>query len=118
MANYDNTNSGALYGIQDDNPHTVIRQGKVNIDGEDRRIIAVKRNNRNGEAILALYTEIGTLKKSTDKRSEKSPDAWGRIEHLETIGAKKLSAWNKVSAAQNEYISLAVKDLTFRFEVH
>ena len=111
MSKYDETNSGALFNIPTDNPHTVIRQGNVNIDGDQRRIIAVKRNNRNGEPITALYTEIGTLKKSEDKRTEKSPDAWGRIEHLAVAGARKLSAWNKISSNNNAYISLAVNPI-------
>lgn len=61
MADYDNTNSGALYPMRDH--YEVIRQGAVNMDGTDHRIIAVKRNNKEGQPIIELYRAIGTIKK-------------------------------------------------------
>jgi len=111
MTNYDNSNSGALF--QNNEGWTIIQQGKINIEGEDKRIIGVKRNNKEGQPIVELYTSIGTLKQNADKREDSNdPDAKGVIEHLKPSGAKRISAWKKTSNAGNSFTSLACQDFT------
>ena len=60
MNGRDDTNSGILFNNSDD--WKIIQQGKLNIDGQDHRIIGVKRLNKEGTPIVELYRAIGTLK--------------------------------------------------------
>ena len=50
---YDNTNKGALWKIKDD--YKVIMNGNINMEGHDRRVIAVSRKNAQGEPTISLY---------------------------------------------------------------
>jgi hypothetical protein len=111
MTTYDDSNSGALFVNNEKWP--VVQQGKINIDGQEKRIIGVKRNNKEGQPIIELYTAIGTLKQNTDKREDSNdPDAKGVIENLTSSGAKRISAWKKVSKAGNNFTSLACQDFS------
>ena len=49
----DNTNSGILFANNDN--WQIIQQGKLNLKGDEQRIIGVKRKNKNGEYIIELY---------------------------------------------------------------
>tara|TARA_R100000988_G_scaffold72725_2_gene37818 strand:- start:1334 stop:1726 length:393 start_codon:yes stop_codon:yes gene_type:complete len=109
MAEYDNTNSGALYSMRDH--YEVVRQGKINIDGTDQRVIAVKRNNKAGEPIVELYRSIGTIKRNENKTQDKHPDSRGMIESLSQDSVKSIAAWKKVSKAGNEFISVAISEI-------
>jgi hypothetical protein len=94
----DNTNSGILYKNTDD--WQIIQQGKLNIDGEDHRIIGVKRKNKDGEPMVELYRAIGTLKANADKQGEKSPDAKGVVNGFglsENYGREKAEYWWNIS---------------------
>ena len=109
MADYDNTNRGSLFDLRDH--HEVIRQGKLNIDGKEHRVIAVKRNNKDGEPIIELYRAIGTIKKNENKTTDKHPDSKGMIEKISVDEIKAIAAWRKTSKNGNDYTSLSVSDL-------
>ena len=113
MSDYDNTNSGALYNNKDD--WKIIQQGKLNIDGEDQRIIGVKRLNKEGKPIIELYRAIGTLKANEDKQSEKSPDAKGVVNKISDKGAMTISAWKEKSEKGNAYTSLKLREFSNEF---
>ena len=106
----DNTNSGILYPNSDD--WKIIQQGKLNIDGEDHRIIGVKRNNKEGQPMVELYRAIGTLKANGDKQGDKSPDAKGVVNKVMDQGAMTISAWKETSEAGNSYTSLKTREFT------
>ena len=108
MTTYDNTNRGILWENKED--WKIIHDGKLNIDGEERRIIGVKRKNRDGEPIEEIFTKIGTLK-GREKRGDKSPDATGVVENLVSKNPMQISAWKKTSNDQAR-VELAVRDLT------
>ena len=107
---YDNTNSGALFPMNES--WNIIQQGKLNIDGHDHSVIAVKRKNRNGEEILDLFQSIGTLKPNEQKSKDNDPDAKGVIENVQDQGAKRIAAWKKTSEGGNAFLSLAISDFT------
>ena len=109
MADYDNTNTGRLFKNEDD--WSVIQTGKIDIDGDERRVIGIKRKNRNGDFIVEIYTAMGTLKPA-EKRNEKSPDAIGVIENLKTASAKRMFARKKTSKNNTDYVALNFADLT------
>ena len=60
MSQRDNTNSGILYKNTDD--WKIIQQGKLNIDGEEQRIIGVSRKNKDGQPMVS-FTELLALSK-------------------------------------------------------
>ena len=84
MNNKDNTNSGILFQNTDD--WKIVQQGKINLKGEDHRIIGVTRKNKDGQPIVELYRAIGTLKANDDKQGDKSPDAKGVINVISDAG--------------------------------
>ena len=55
---YDNTNRGILWDIpvSDDGKKqmTLVKQGKLNMDGQQQTIYGVVRKNRDGEFIMSL----------------------------------------------------------------
>jgi uncharacterized protein (DUF736 family) len=106
----DNTNSGILYKNTDD--WKIIQQGKLNIEGEEQRIIGVSRKNKDGQPMVELYRAIGTLKKNEDKQSEKSPNAKGVVNKIKDNGAMTISAWKETSEAGNAYTSLKVREFS------
>ena len=106
----DNTNSGILYKNSDN--WQIIQQGKLNIDGDEQRIIGVSRKNKDGQPMVELYRAIGTLKKNQDKQSEKSPNAKGVVNKIKDTGAMTISAWKETSEAGNQYTSLKVREFS------
>ena len=59
MADYDDTNSGAMFPPFDD--MNMILQGKVNVEGRDARYTTVRRETRDGREILEIYEKIGAM---------------------------------------------------------
>ena len=106
----DNTNSGILYKNSDD--WKIIQQGKLNIEGEEQRIIGVSRKNKDGQPMVELYRAIGTLKKNEDKQSDKSPNAKGVVNKIKDSGAMTISAWKEISEAGTPYTSLKVREFS------
>ena len=106
----DNTNSGILYKNTDD--WKIIQQGKLNIEGDEQRIIGVSRKNKDGQPMVELYRAIGTLKKNEDKQSDKSPNAKGVVNRVMDKGALTISAWKETSEAGNPYTSLKVREFS------
>ena len=106
----DNSNSGILYKNTDE--WEIVKQGKLNIDGEDHRIIGVSRKNKDKQPILELYRAIGTLKENKDKQSEKSPDSKGVVNKIMDSGAMTISGWKETSEAGNPYTSLKCRNFS------
>ena len=74
---FDETNTGILF--ENSEKWELAKQGKLNVDGEEQRIIGVYRKNKDKEVILDLYRSIGTLKQNKDKSTETHPDSKGVI---------------------------------------
>lgn len=110
MNNKDNTNSGILFQNTDD--WKIVQQGKINLKGEEHRIIGVTRKNKDGQPIVELYRAIGTLKANDDKQGDKSPDAKGVINVISDKGAMTISAWREKSDNGNSYTSLKTREFT------
>jgi len=109
MVDYDKTNKGILYDIQDG--YEVIKNGTLNIEGRDHRIIAVKRNNKQGSQIIELYRAIGTVKKNVNKTKETDPDTSGLVEVINVDGVKTVSCWQNISKKGTPYTSMSIRDL-------
>jgi len=110
MSNRDNTNSGILFQNTDD--WKIVQQGKLNLKGEEHRIIGVNRKNKDGQPIVEIYRAMGTLKANDDKQGDKSPDAKGVVNVISDTGAMTISAWREKSDNGNSYTSLKVREFT------
>ena len=111
---YNNTNSGVLWAIpkkkDDGKPeYNLIQQGKLNIDGNEMRIVGISRFNKDGEPMVGIYREIGTIKKNNLKSGEKDPDAKGVVNNIVDNGGFTCSAWKSVSEKNNHYVSLKIR---------
>ena len=110
---YDNTNSGVLWSIPKDNENkpemSLIQQGKLNINGNEMRIVGIKRLNKDGQEMVGLYREIGTIKENAKKFSDKDPDAKGVVNNIVDDGGFTCSAWKSVSEKNNHYVSLKIR---------
>ena len=111
---FDETNKGVLFSIpkstspdgEEKKPEwELIQQGKLNINGDQLRIIGIKRLNQKGEEIVELYRAMGTLKKA-EQINEKDPYAKGVVNALVDKGAMIISGWKEKSERGNAYISL------------
>ena len=110
---YDNTNRGALWAI-DNNPPKVVLQGKVDIKGHEKRIMAVNRTNALGENIMVLVQEIATLKPNKSE-NENAPNATGVLEVTNASGTMSLSAWKKEHDGK-QMLSLSVSEFDTQLE--
>ena len=61
---YDNTNRGALFKPRE-GEDGVSLSGSINIDGEDKRVILVKRKSQNGKVYWEMYEKIGQVFRSS-----------------------------------------------------
>ena len=67
MSDYDNTNSGALYsadnmkpiGRKDWDDLKIIRQGKVDVEGSESRMVITQSTSREGKAYFEVYQSVG-----------------------------------------------------------
>ena len=119
---YDNTNRGILWDIpvSDDGKKqmTLVKQGKLNMDGQQQTIYGVVRKNRDGEFIMSLLAEIGTIKVNPDAQPElegteqsRRPDSKGIVQNMELKGTYQLSGWKSVSNGGNPQTILKVQKL-------
>ena len=109
---FDETNKGVLFSIpttDGESEWKLIQQGKLNVNGDQLRIIGVKRLNQKGEEIVELYRAIGTLKKA-EQVNEKDPYAKGVVNALVDKGAMIISGWKEKSERGNAYVSLKLRE--------
>lgn len=67
MSDYDNTNSGALYpaehmkpiGRKDWDDLKIIRQGKVDVEGSESRMVITQATSREGKTYFEVYQSVG-----------------------------------------------------------
>ena len=105
---FDETNTGILF--ENTENWELAKQGKLNVDGEEFRVIGIYRKNKDQEVIMDIYRSIGTLKQNGDKSKETHPDSKGVINITKTDGNKIISAWKKVSSKGNHYTSVALRN--------
>ena len=104
MPEYDNTNSGALFPASNMN---VIRQGRIDIQGQEREIVMVQKQPPSGKTVFEMYSKIGAIFPNDQKRNEKDNDAGGSITDP-ALGDFFVSLWKKTSKAGDPYSSIAL----------
>lgn len=78
MSDYDNTNTGALYPAEHMKPFgraswddmKILRQGKVNVEGDENRMVITQSTSRDGKTYFEVYEAIpdrGLVVEVTDR---------------------------------------------------
>ena len=107
---FEQTNKGRLFFLDPKEAWTIKYQGKLNIEGEQQRIIGISRKNADGQWITEIYKAIGTLKLNHEKINENDPHAKGVVNKLINSGAMQISAWKQTSEKGNQTVSLSVRN--------
>ena len=104
MPDYDNTNSGALFPASNMN---VIRQGRIDMKGQEREIVMVQKQTPSGKTVFEMYSKIGAIFPNDIKKTERDSDAGGSISDP-ALGEFFVSLWKKTSKAGDPYSSVAL----------
>ncbi len=99
---YDNTNRGAAFAPFD--TQKLILQGKINVNGNDKKINLVKDQTRGGKTIVEVYEKIGVLFENDKKGNDAAPDYTGPLGEM-----SRLAAWRKMSG-DKPYMTFSVSD--------
>lgn len=108
MAEYDNTNSGAVFKPFE--TMKLILQGKVNIEGNERKIVLVADKTKSDKKIIEVYQKVGVLFEEDKGDNEKRPDYSGPLEDYATNKDMRIAAWKRQSDGGNKYMSLSISE--------
>tara|TARA_R100000935_G_scaffold56169_1_gene87232 strand:+ start:7330 stop:7710 length:381 start_codon:yes stop_codon:yes gene_type:complete len=101
---YDDTNRGAAFTPFP--TQTLILQGKMNIEGQDKKICLIKDETKDGKSIIEIYEKIAVLFENDKDGNEKRPDFSGPMQNNDRL---KVSGWRR-EKDDKPYISLSVGD--------
>lgn len=102
MADYDNTNSGAVFKPFD--TQRLILQGKLNTKGYDSKIVIIADQTKGGTKLMEVYQKVGVMFEN-DKKTDNGPDYTGPYEFAQM----RFAAWKKNSNGNN-YLSMQVSE--------
>jgi hypothetical protein len=106
MANdYDNTDRGAAFAPFA--TQKMILQGKLNDAGNDRKIVLVKDETKNGKVIIEVFEKVGVLFENDKKGNEAAPDYTGNLQSY--AGERRIASWKKMKD-DKPYMTLNVSD--------
>tara|TARA_R110002073_G_scaffold328087_1_gene509132 strand:- start:730 stop:1032 length:303 start_codon:yes stop_codon:yes gene_type:complete len=71
--------------------------------------MAINRKNAQGEDVMVLVQEIGTLKPNPSE-NEKAPDAKGIIEVNAPSKNMSIAVWKRESAKGSKYLSVKIQE--------
>lgn len=109
MADYDNTNRGAVFPPREGT--SMILNGRIDVNGDNRYVALVKTQTKGGKPIIEVYEKVGALFANEKKESEGSPHYTGGYENN---GIKRrLAAWRRTSKDGGApYMSLSLNEMT------
>lgn len=100
---YDNTNSGVFFKPYDD--QKLFGQGKLNIEGEGKRIVVVmERLSRDKDPLPVVYERLGPLFPNDKKGNDKAPDRSGPMDNYPNL---RMAVW-KGEKDGRKYFSVKV----------
>jgi len=102
MADYDDTNRGAAFTPFP--TQQMILQGKLNVEGADKKVMLVRDTTRDGKQIIEVYEKSGTFFENDKKGKESAPDYSGPFGE-----DKRLAGWKKMKDGK-PYMSFQVSD--------
>lgn len=109
MAEYDNTNSGAAF-----KPFETMRmilQGKLNIEGNDRKVVLVADETKNGKRLVEVYQKVAVLFEEDKGDNPSRPDYAGPVEDYATNKNMRIAGWKR-SKDGNNFMSLQISEKT------
>ena len=108
MAEYDDTNRGAAFTPFP--TQKMILQGKVNVDGNDSKIVLVSDETRDGRKIVEVFQKVGVLFENDKKGNEAAPDYSGPMKQVvESPLEKRIAGWRRMKDGK-PYMSFNVSD--------
>lgn len=103
MSEYDSTNSGVIFQPHSD--QTLSGQGKLNINGTEKRIVMIfEKISRDGKPVQVLYERLGPLFANDKKGNDKAPDLSGPMDNYSDL---KMATW-KGQKDGRKYMSVKV----------
>ena len=99
---YDDTNRGAAFTPFP--TQSLILQGKINVDGEGKKVLLVKDQTKDGKAVVEMYEKIGVLFENDKKGNESAPDYSGPMGET-----KRIAGWKKMKD-DRPYMSFQISD--------
>jgi len=108
MTEYDNTNRGASFPPFP--TQQLILQGKMNVEGHDKKVVLVKDQTKSGKVLIEVYQKIGVLFPNDKKGNENAPDYTGPLSEVLVMNEdKRLAAWKKMKD-DRPFMTLSVSD--------
>mgnify|MGYP005828302541 FL=1 len=108
MTQYDNTNSGAAFKPFD--TMKMILQGKINLEGNDRKVVLVADETKNGMKIIEVYQKVGVFFENDKKGNDNAPDYSGPVEDYATNKSMQVAGWKKATSDGSNYLSIQVTE--------
>jgi hypothetical protein len=108
MADYDNTDKGAAFKPFE--TQKLILQGKVNDNGNDRKVVLIKDQTKSGKQVIEVFEKVGTLFVNEKKEAENAPDYTGSLHQ------RRIAAWKRTKEG-NPYMTFSVSDARPREEL-
>ena len=105
MAEYENTNRGALFPAEN---QKIIRSGPMNINGSDHQCSIVQVSTKNGKTFFEVYQKIGVVFINDNKKDENDADMNGTIETKS--GEMKIWGRKKKSKNGHDYTSISLSE--------
>jgi hypothetical protein len=99
---YDDTNRGAAFTPFP--TQQMILQGRLNVEGADKKVMLVRDKTRDGKQIIEVYEKAGTLFDNDKKENGSAPDYSGPFGD-----SKRLAGWKKMKDGK-PYMSFQVSD--------
>lgn len=109
MAEYDNTNSGAAFKPFD--TMRMILQGKMNIEGNDRKVVLVADETKNGKRLVEVYQKVAVLFEEDKGDNPSRPDYAGPVEDYATNKNMRMAGWKRSKDGKN-FMSLQISEKT------
>lgn len=99
---YDDTNKGAAFTPFPE--QSLILQGKLNVEGNDKRVALIKGTTKDGKSIIEIYQQVGVLFDNDKKGNESAPDFSGPFGE-----EKRVAGWKRTKDGK-PYISFVISD--------
>lgn len=108
MAEYDNTNTGAAFKPFD--TQRLILQGKIDFEGNERKVVCVADETKNGTRLIEVYEKVGVLFENDQKGNDKAPNYSGPVEPFVSSKQLQMAAWKKTSDNAGNFLSIRVSE--------
>ena len=85
---YDDTNRGAAFTPFP--TQSLILQGKMNVEGQDRKICLIKDETKDGRKIVEIYEKMAVMFENDKDGNEKRPDFSGPMQNNDNLKVSEI----------------------------